>query len=202
MLQGSSAATLVDGDEEGGSLGGILPRSGSQVRGQSEDGTGATTSSAASAAGAPTAAGSRPPAAMSRRQQAAAAGQLPPRGQRIAGHARRIAAAATAANAQWQHEGSAAGGQCPPLRISQAAQALVAQVERAAAAAGDGGVGAGVGARTSYEALQLRAAAMFTRSMDVQTGSLPWTKGELLGEGSFGRVGGGPGSQAEGFFGG
>ncbi len=41
---------------------------------------------------------------------------------------------------------------------------------------------------TSTEALQLRAMQMFNRSVELQTGGIQWTRGELLGEGSYGRV--------------
>lgn len=40
------------------------------------------------------------------------------------------------------------------------------------------------------EALELRAAALFRQSMELTTGVFAWTKGELLGEGAFGKVGG------------
>ncbi len=40
----------------------------------------------------------------------------------------------------------------------------------------------------SYMSIQAHATAMFKRSMEVQTGSITWTKGELLGEGAFGKV--------------
>lgn len=46
----------------------------------------------------------------------------------------------------------------------------------------------GPGTRTSSEALQLRAVALFNRSLELMTGRLAWTRGELLGEGSYGRV--------------
>lgn len=58
------------------------------------------------------------------------------------------------------------------LRISQAAQALVSRA----------------GMTTSTEALQAHAIAMFKRSTELQTGGIAWTRGELLGEGAFGKV--------------
>ncbi|KAJ9518695.1 hypothetical protein QJQ45_018724 [Haematococcus lacustris] len=63
-------------------------------------------------------------------------------------------------------------GHMDPVRVTQAACALAAN--------------AGPGA--SQEALQLRAALLFNRSVEVKTGFMQWTRGELLGEGSFGRV--------------
>jgi hypothetical protein len=59
------------------------------------------------------------------------------------------------------------------LRISQAAQALATRLQ---------------GTTTSTEALQAHATAMFKRSSEIQTGSIIWTRGELLGEGAFGKV--------------
>ena len=66
-------------------------------------------------------------------------------------------------------------GHKPPdaLRISQAAQALACRL---------------IGATTSTEALQAHATAMFKRSAEVLTGSIMWTRGELLGEGAYGKV--------------
>lgn len=74
------------------------------------------------------------------------------------------------------------------VRISQAARALVRQ----------SGIGGMSGSITSHEALALRAAAMFGRSVEVQTGDLQWTRGELLGEGAYGKVGGGGGDGGTG----
>src|SRR5687768_6130295 len=59
-------------------------------------------------------------------------------------------------------------GTLNPLKISQATEALQEMVVNASA-----------------EALSLRAAAMFSKSVDVKTGDIPWTRGELLGKQGF-----------------
>jgi len=66
-----------------------------------------------------------------------------------------------------------AEGSTDRTRISQAVEALA---QRA------GPLGA------STEALHLRAELMFNKSVDVLTGEVQWTRGELLGEGAFGKV--------------
>lgn len=40
----------------------------------------------------------------------------------------------------------------------------------------------------STEALQVRAVKMFTASVDYKSGDISWTRGELLGEGAYGKV--------------
>lgn len=42
--------------------------------------------------------------------------------------------------------------------------------------------------QSSTEVLTAHALAMFKRSMELQTGPMMWTRGELLGEGAFGKV--------------
>lgn len=66
-------------------------------------------------------------------------------------------------------------GQTDPLRISQAAVALAATRPSC-------------GMSSSTAAVQARAVEMFKRSADMQTGSIVWTRGELLGVGAFGKV--------------
>jgi hypothetical protein len=61
------------------------------------------------------------------------------------------------------------------LRVSQAHAALAAHQQPGAPA-------------SSHEALALRAMQMFSRSVELHTGGMQWTRGELLGEGSYGRV--------------
>lgn len=44
------------------------------------------------------------------------------------------------------------------------------------------------GPSTSQEAAQIRAAQMFSKSVELRTGDMVWTRGELLGEGAYGKV--------------
>lgn len=68
-----------------------------------------------------------------------------------------------------RHTGRAAGGglgaaPLDPLKLSRAAEALK-----------------DMGVNASTEAINLRAAAMFSSSQECRTGDIQWTRGELIG---------------------